>query len=204
VGIPSSLSQMSGSIGMIFVNMILAGFGATVIAAFGLYVRMESVFILPVIGISMGLVTMLGLFMGSKQYKKLIGIFNYTNKMSFIMTSMAALLFIFTAGNLMSIFTDSSEVIAIGTGAAYFMAPAIPFFAIYLISSSAFQGIGRAMPALYLSFLRIGIIIPLAYMLSLVANLGATGIWVTYAISESSTGIIGYIWFRSQSFGKNQ
>jgi Na+-driven multidrug efflux pump len=203
VGIPSSFTQMSNAASLIAVNTILATFGTAAVAAFGLYIRIESLVIMPIIGISIGLVTMVGLYAGSGQYDKLRQVYSYTNKLNILIMSIAAVLFFFGAGLLMGIFTDSPEVIAIGVQAVYFLVITLPFGAISITTSSAFQGMGRGIPALAINLLRVMVlIIPLAYILALVLDIGITGVWLAFVISSPITSLISYTWFRMQKFGK--
>lgn len=201
VGIPSSFTQMSSAIGIIATNAILATFGVTVIAGFGLFLRVESLIIMPIIGISTALITMIGMYTGSKQYDKLKQIFSYTTRLNCLLMSISAVVFFFSAEILIGIFTDSPEVIAVGTQAIRYMVIYFPFAAMGITASSAFQGMGRGMPALLLSLLRIVIIaIPLAYLFALVLGMGTLGVWLAFIISNTTTGILGYSWFRFQRF----
>ncbi|MCK5023803.1 MAG: MATE family efflux transporter, partial [Candidatus Aenigmarchaeota archaeon] len=52
IGLPSSISNSINSVGMIFIMSLIGGFGTSAIAAFGVGLRLDSVAILPIIGLS--------------------------------------------------------------------------------------------------------------------------------------------------------
>jgi len=198
VGIPSSFVQMSNAFSLIVINVILAMFGTAAIAAFGLYIRIEALVILPIIGIAMALITMIGMYTGSKQYDKLKNVFNYTTKLNILIMSLAAVFFFVAAEFLMGIFTSSPEVIEIGVQATRFLAITLPFAAVGITASVAFQGMGKGMPALAVTVLRVLVlVVPLAYILALVMSWGLPGIWWAFIISSPITAIVAYVWFRS-------
>lgn len=201
VGLPSSFTQMSNAASLIAVNAILATFGAAAVAAFGLYIRIESLVIMPVIGISIGLITMVGMYTGSKQYGKLREVYNYTSKVNIIVMSAAAVLFFLGAEFLLRIFTSDPEVIYYGIVAIRYIVFTLPFAAIGITTSSAFQGMGKGIPALLINLLRVVIlIIPLAYTLVFVFGMGTIGVWLSFVISSPVSAALAYIWFRFQKF----
>ena len=96
-----------------------------------------------------------------------------------------------------------AEVISIGASALKIIVLGLPVVGIQIVSSSIYQSLGKAKPAMFLSMLRqIIIFIPLVLILPRSFNLGIVGIWITYPISDLlSTAISGFMIRREmQSF----
>jgi putative MATE family efflux protein len=204
VGIPSSLTQMSSAIGVLGTNFILASFGALAIAGFGLFLRIESLVIMPVIGVSIALITMIGMYTGSKDQEKLMSIFNYGNKINVLMMFVAAIIFFFSAEFLIGIFTNSPEVIRIGAEAIRYHVFYFPFGALGFTASTSFQGMGRGKQSFVLGALRVTIAISVAYVLALLLSFGTSGVWLGFVTGNSIAGITGYLWFRVQKIEKSK
>ena len=71
--------------------------------------------------------------------------------------------------------------------------------AVSVTSSGALEGLGMGNPSLMISLLRyLIVIIPTAFVLS--RFMGATGVWMAFAVAEFVTGIISY--FIYQKYAK--
>ena len=66
VGLPSLLIQVSGNLAVIIANQILGGFGYIPIAVMGIVLHMQMLAFMPVIGISQGLIPIVGYNFGAK------------------------------------------------------------------------------------------------------------------------------------------
>ena len=70
VGIPAAASNMIQPLSMGVVTWLLAGFGTTVVAAFGVASRIESVVGMVVIGISTSVVPLVGQNWGARKFER--------------------------------------------------------------------------------------------------------------------------------------
>ncbi|HZX44603.1 MAG TPA: MATE family efflux transporter, partial [Candidatus Nanoarchaeia archaeon] len=71
VGFPSTLMMLTISFYVVFLNRAMAHFSVEHVAAFGVVSRLETVVTLPVFGLSIGAMTLAGMFFGAKKYKLL-------------------------------------------------------------------------------------------------------------------------------------
>jgi Na+-driven multidrug efflux pump len=70
------------------------------------------------------------------------------------------------------------------------------FLGMGIVTASAFQGLGRGLPALVVNMFRLGLVgIPVAVLLTRVFDSGPVGIWWALALSDFSFAIVGIIWF---------
>ena len=69
-------------------------------------------------------------------------------------------------------------------------------YGILMVMSAAFNGLGKPMPAVYLSVARmVFLYLPLAVIGR--EHFGIAGIFGAYAIANLATGLFGYIWARN-------
>ena len=203
VGVPASLSQISMSVGMLILNVFLIAMGSVYVAAFGLGLRIDMLVLLPTIGISAGLITMVGMYVGAKDYERARWITKYAMKISTVIMGLAGLLFFFIAEYLMMIFTSDPQVIMSGAEYLRIVVISYPFAAIGITIYSSFQGAGKGVPALVLTLLRVILIsVPIAYVLAFVYGFGATGVWIGIALASIISAIVGLIWYKCFHYEK--
>lgn len=195
VGIPASLSQMSTALGLLVLNVFLISLGSVYVAAYGLGFRIDMIIIMPIIGISSGLITMVGMYVGAKDFSKAKWITKYAMKISIMIMCAAGFLFFLAAEYIMMVFTSDPRVIMSGAEYLRIVVLSYPFAAIGIMVYSSFQGAGRGFPALFLTFLRVILIsVPVAYVLTFVYGFGATGIWIGVSLASVITGVLALIW----------
>ncbi len=196
VGIPASLSQMSMSVGLLILNIFLIALGSVYVAAFGLGFRVDMLVLLPIIGISSALITMVGMYVGARDFEKARWITKYAMKVSMVIMGFAGLVFFLLAEYIMMIFTNDPQVIMSGAEYLRIVVISYPFAAIGITVYSSFQGAGKGIPALVLTLLRVILIsVPVAYFLTFVYGFGATGIWIAVSLASIISAIVGLIWY---------
>src|SRR3989338_3058625 len=70
VGIPSSLSQLVMSVGVLLLTKLTANFGEAAIAAYGIGFKLDTVAFLQTLGIGIAILTMVGQNFGAKNYAR--------------------------------------------------------------------------------------------------------------------------------------
>lgn len=196
VGFPASLSQMVMSIGLFFFNTIFAVFGTSALAAFGLYFRLESLAILPLIGLRNGVITMTGQNYGAKKYQRIDKIVIVATKiaMSFMIT--IALLFMLFPNFWLRIFTDDPGVLEAGfyflrivPGSLFLIGPAF-------MINGAFQGIGKGFfPLIFHATRTFFMTVPLAYFLGIYFGFGLPGSLWAFVISSVVMSVFAVLWY---------
>ena len=203
VGIPASLSQTVMSLGMFFMMKIVAFFGPFAIAAYGLASRLDMIALLPAIGISTAVITIVGQNAGAKNFKR-------AEKTTWIATLMAMIfmeiigiiLFLFPKFWI-SVFNKNPDIITYGSSYIKIVSLLYMLIGVGIIISAAFQGAGKGYPSLILSVLRLFILsVPLAYLLSKIY--GVNGIWYGIAISIIISAIVSAIWFKLGTWKKGK
>jgi len=201
VGIPSSLNQMAMSIGMILLIKITSLFGENAIAAYGLAFRLDGFAIMPIFGISHAILTIVGHNIGAHNIKRAkkttwTGCLMASSFMGFF-----GILFFLNSNLAIRIFTNNLEVIAFGVSYLKIAALTYFFIAISVIIGASFQGAGKGIPALVLTFIRVIILaVPLAYIFSIPIGYEVRGIWLGIAVSNVLAGLFSILWFKIVNF----
>jgi len=203
IGIPSSLSQVSMSISLFVLTRIVATFGPYAIAAFGIGFRLDSIAILPTLGLMMALIPIVGQNVGAKKINRAEKSAYTTAALAAAFTGFVGLMFILFPSFFVSLFNSQPEVLRDGALYLRIVGLSYVFAGVGISISGAFLGAGDAFPALMLTLLRVIILsIPLALVFAFVLGWGLKGVWWAISFSGIISSIIGLIWFRKGGWKK--
>jgi Na+-driven multidrug efflux pump len=174
-------------------------FSTSHIAAFGLASRLESVAMLPVMGFSMGLITLVGMFYGAKRYDLLREICLYAIRVGLVITCSVGLVFFILPSLFLKIFTVDPTVIQLGAAYLRLDVFTFPLMAISMIISRIMQGMGLGFPGLIINLIRVFLVaIPASYIFVFVLGYGYLSIAVAMILGGLVASIIGLIWMFSR------
>jgi putative MATE family efflux protein len=195
VGFPATVAQIGLSIAVGGVNAILSGFGDPAISAYGIGFRVDSLAILPLLGLGAGVVPMVGYFRGAKDYPGARRVYRLALKIGMAFALATGVLIFLLAGVLPRIFTSDPGILGMASDYLRVVAFAYPFIGMAIILSSAFQGMGKGMPSLIITMTRaILVVIPVAYYLAYRTDLGVLGVWVGITVSAVFSGTAAFAW----------
>jgi putative MATE family efflux protein len=201
VGLPATVMQMSMSISMLFLNLIVVDVGGTDgIAVFTTGWRVVMIGILPLLGIATAVVSVTGAAFGAGEYGKLNTAFMYAIKLGLILEVVVAAATYVLAGPIAAAFStgeggerivDDLEVLITVFVVQY------PFITFGMFSSSMFQGVGKGMNALAVTILRT-LVLTVAFALLLVVafDAGLVGIWWGMNLGNIGGAIVAFAWAR--------
>ena len=152
---PIMFSMLFIGVGIFNILYFIGQFGDLATAGYGAALRVEQVFLLPVIGLNTAVLSIGGQNFGAKNYNRIREL--YTKALLFGSSFMAvagAILF-FGAEFFVSQFTDNLE--AIYHGAIYLKVAALiaPVYPVFFITTAVFQALKKPVYSLYLSVLRL-------------------------------------------------
>jgi len=187
-GAPASFSTMTVALGIFIITYYISSFGHEVVAAYGIATRIEQITLLPLIGLNIAVVTLIGQNNGARQFGRVRE--TYHKALSYgTAISLIATVFLFVgASPLMRVFTD--DVAIITTGVVYLRIAAFiaSAYMILFMSDAALRGLKRPMFFLWLGIAR-QIILP-ALVFTLLLNYFHTGLlgiwWSIFAIVWSA------------------
>tara|TARA_B110000438_G_scaffold301332_1_gene355953 strand:- start:947 stop:2302 length:1356 start_codon:yes stop_codon:yes gene_type:complete len=197
LGIPASLSMLIMSIGLFFYNKILAmtEFPLEAIAAYSTAHRIEHLFFIPIISIATSMVTLVGMFYGSKRLDLINKVVSYGLSNALAISCIFGLLFFTSSQFIFPIFTDNIKIIKIGVEYFKIFSFAIPLVTLTMICSRVMQGLGKAYPMLIITCLRVIIIsCSLAYLFIEVMNKPLYFAWISILLSCLASSLLAVIW----------
>lgn len=198
VGVPASLGQLIMSAGGMCIHRIISLFGSDAVAGYGLGGRVEMVVALPFVGVSMALLTLVGVYNGAARHDLVVRISRYAIKRTMAAAMvMGCLVFVF-ATPVLRIFTNEPEVIAVGRSFLRYLVFAYPMVAFCMNGGRILQGLGKGLPSLVITSTRVALVaVPLSYLFTRVWGMGYTSVWVALLISGGVATAISFLWLRA-------
>ena len=193
VGLPSMAIQLSGSVTFAFANNIAAGFGNMALASFGVIFRLFQFAFMPCVGVSQGVLPLTGFNFGAGKLERVREIVRKGALAAGAITGFFSLLFVLFPGTFVGIFDPDPEFIAMaGPGLRITSLLFAPVGA-SVVFAAFFQGIGRALPAMFLSLAR-QVVFFLPGLLILPRLFGLTGMWCSIPVADGLSIIASLSW----------
>ncbi len=144
VGVPASMATFINYLGLMILTGIVARFGNSHLAAYGLGTRLDFLMLSFAYGVGSAVLTLVGMTTGAQRPER-AGVYAY-KAMILIGSSLGVIaLALFLQPTLwLGRFTTDPELIAIGSLYFHIIAPSYPFVGIAMVVSFSFQGLGRA------------------------------------------------------------
>jgi len=153
--IPVMFSMLFIGVGIFNILYFIGKFGDLATAGYGAALRVEQVFLLPVIGLNTAVLSIGGQNFGAKEYNRIRELYSKALLFGSSFMVAAGIILFFGADFFVSQFTDNPE--AIIHGAIYLKVAALigPIYPVFFITTAVFQALKRPIYSLYLSILRL-------------------------------------------------
>lgn len=196
IGIPSSLSMLIISFGQVVMNKILVNYSTEAVAAYQIVSRLDMLLFMPILGIAISLTTIVGMFYGAKEYKKLLSVVYYGINRAVIITTISVILFFMLAKNILPIFSSNLMVIDIGVTYLKVIILAYPAVGISVICSRVCQALGQGVPLLITTTTRVLILTaPLSYYFYYIGK-PLEWVWYSQVFAILIAALISYAWMK--------
>lgn len=186
---------MSSVLYLILNNVLFELGGEDSVSVFGIIGRMMMFALFPVLGITQGFLPIAGYNYGAQNWFRVREVIFTSIKYACGLGLLIFLGLFFFTREIAAVFTDNEAVINQTSFALKMVFIATPIIAIQLIGAAYYQAIGKAIPALLLTLLRMGfILIPLILILPQIY--GELGVWISFPIADVVSTIITawYLW----------
>lgn len=181
----------------VFLMKIVAGFGATAIAAYTIAIRIIVFTFLPAWGLSNSAATLVGQNLGAQQPQRAEICVKQVAKYNFIFLTLVSIVFIVFAEFFISLFTQDQAVVTIGASCLRWLSYGYGLFAIGLVLTQAFNGAGDTTTPSWINLLSFWVVqLPLAYLLANGLEFGPNGVFASVLVGESLMGILAIVLFR--------
>ncbi len=189
VGIPSMITVGLASAMGYCINQIFLAVGTTATALFGIWLKLQNFGFMPVYGMNNGGIAILSYNYGAGRMDRVKGTMKLSLKVGIGVTICVMLFYILATDLLLTLFSASENMRALGRTAIRICALSMPFGACTFVFSASFQSLRRSRNTLFTNICRqLLILVPVAWLLSLTGNV--TLIWIAFPIAEAATMII--------------
>lgn len=201
IGWPASMQNLLYTVSQAGFIKVLAALPANQItpaqAAYTVAITIESMAFMPGVAYSTAATPLVGQNIGAGNLQRAVhSAWVATGQAVMIMTSVA-MVFLFAPTWLAHIFTYQAAVVPLIVTYLRINALSEPFLAVSMVLRGALQGAGETrVPALITLLTNIILRVPVAYLLAVHADLGATGAWAAMAITTALSGVLTAIWFQ--------
>lgn len=192
IGLPTGIQSMVVSLSNVLIQSSVNTFGASVMAGFGAYLKVDGFNILPVLSLGMASTTFTGQNCGARKKERVKKGLWITIVMGVVYTVIIGILLLIFAQPIMQLFTQDEKIIDAGIRAMKYFCP---FYALLSILHSL-VGAGKTMPPMIILLFSMCIfrIIWLQFILPM--NNTIDNIYVLYPVSWAIGVILMgiYIW----------
>ena len=193
VGLPSVLMEMTVTIVFIMFNRIVAGFGSITLAAMGIGIRIMDLAFMPIYGVANGLLPIVGFCLGARLWERLWSAVKRTSLALVVMLGIATVLLEIFAPQVIAIFNDDPELLAIAVPGIRIMISALILVGPAIMFITTFQGLSKGWTAISLSLVReLVFFIPAIFILP--RFIGLNGVWLSLPIADVCGTIIAGFW----------
>jgi putative MATE family efflux protein len=153
--VPVMFSMLFIGVGIFNILYFIGQFGDLATAGYGAALRVEQVFLLPVIGLNTAVLSIGGQNFGAKSYDRIRELYTKALLFGSSFMAVAGIIIFFGAEFFVSLFTDNQEAVA--SGAIYLKVAALigPIYPVFFITTAVFQAVKKPLYSLYLSILRL-------------------------------------------------
>ncbi len=193
IGVPAIVTNAIVPVSNGIVTAMVAAYGINAVAGFGIAMRIEPMALIPFYALSAVSSPFAGQNFGAGQFDRIIEARNVITRFCFVFGLILALVLIFVAEPIASVFSDSPEIRTVAV--EYLWLVSISFGAYGLVMSvcASFNGIGVPMPGVVLSVSRVIVVfLPLAFIGRWLFDMN--GLFVAAALSNIAVGTLAFFW----------
>ncbi len=196
VGAPTIVMQAMGTIMLSSVNWILMPFSSTAVAFFGVYYKLQNFLLLPMSGLGQAVIPIIGFNYGAKNKERINGTLARLIPSAICIALAGTILFMAFPGWLLSLFSASEQMLAIGIPALRIICVTFAPAAVTVVLGYAASGLGNGVINMLGTAIRQFILlVPLFYLFASLGDI--SHIWFAFWISEGVAVLYSIFAFRS-------
>lgn len=195
MAVPAMLSQLAPPLSASLATALVAGFGATAVAAWGLGTRLEFFSIVVVLALTMSMPPMVGRFLGANDIPRIRALVSLAVRFIIVWQLAVSLLWLVLSGTLSSLLTQDAAVA--DTLRAYLLRVPLSFsgLGVCMLMVSVCNALGMPLRALSASVARLFVCYLPALWIGAWAG-GLTGLFTGAAIGNVVAGLMAWSLYR--------
>lgn len=196
VGLPTGIQNMVISFSNILIQASINQYGATAVAGFSAYLKIDGFNILPVLSFSMAITTFIGQNYGAGKYDRMKKGMWVTLLMGIVYTVLTGILLLTFSGQIMRLFSEDVGVIAYGQTAMRYFCPFYWILAILHSLAGTVRGTGKSIPPMVVLLVSLCLFRIVWIQLVLPYYTSIEGIFILYPVSwlVGAVLMIFYTW----------
>jgi putative MATE family efflux protein len=186
IGLPASVEQSMRALGLTVMTFLIASFGTETVASYGAGSNLLQVVMIPALGLSMAISTLVGQNIGAGNMARAARIGKLGAALGFGALTLFGILAYLLAPQLVAFFVPEDPVVIQG-GAVFLrtMSLAWGFLGLQMCLSGVLRASGNMVQVMLLTIISQWVLqFPLAYVLAEKAGMGARGIWMAFPVTN--------------------
>ena len=183
IGLPTGIQNMVISFSNILIQASINQYGATAVAGFSAYLKIDGFNILPVLSFSMAITTFIGQNYGAGKYDRMKKGMWVTLLMGIVYTVLTGILLLTFSGQIMRLFSEDLGVIAYGQTAMRYFCPFYWILAILHSLAGTVRGTGKSIPPMVVLLVSLCLFRIVWIQLVLPYYTSIEGIFILYPVS---------------------
>jgi len=197
IGFPPFLESLARSIAFWLIAIFVASYGTTIVASYGICMRIIEFGIVFAVGLELGASAIVGQSLGAGKPRRAYATARNAALLALVIATGLSILEGVFAGSIMGVFGKSQEVQTIGAGVLRYFVFGQPFVATAIAMSAAFYGSGNTWPPTITGLLTAWVIwIPASAISVYVLKLPPNALWFIMIFQHAVYLGILIIWFR--------
>ena len=189
IGVPSSITNIMQSIGVMLLNNFLLPYGNDTIAAYGIVSKITMIVVMIMVGLAFGGQPLYGYLYGAKLKERMRGCLKFAYQLILIVSIALSVILACIAPFMISIFMNDSEMISLGAPMLRAVLLGMPFIGLTMVTTCVFQSCGKPLQALTLSAGRQGVFYAVIIFI-MSALFGYQGVIHAQPVSDIFTSIV--------------
>lgn len=203
IAFPGAIEQFLMQTAFLVAGIIITTLSTDSEALFRILLNIESTSFMPAVGISIAAATLVGKSLGEKDLEKAYAIGKLAGIVGIIWGALIGIVFIALPGPLVWLFTDKTEIIAIGVSAMFFLGINQPLLNFNIAMSGALRGAGDTNAVMRLTAMRLWLLfVPGTFLSIVILHHGVSGLWYAEILSFAVFSAIMYKRFASRKWAE--
>lgn len=197
IGIPASIESLLFNGGKLITQIFIVDMGTIAIASNAIAGSVATMLNVPGNSLCIAATALVGKYMGSSDTKEAEHALSYITKLSTILLTVVALIFIPFAGKTVSLFTNNKDIIHLASTVLIVNSLCIPLWSISFVLPGGLKGAGDVKYTLVTTIIGMWLFrITLGYLLGVVLHFGLVGVWIGMVVDWVVRGSLYCIRFK--------
>jgi putative MATE family efflux protein len=197
IGLPAAVDQVAHRLGMLVFVRTIAALGTVSFAAHQIALNAESTSFMPGWGFAIAATTLVGQGLGARDARRSERDAMLAFYIALAFMSVMGVAFIIFAPQIIGIFTEDAEVIAVGSTPLRVIGLVQPLLAAMMVFSGALRGAGDTITPMLVNAGSVWLIrVPGCLLVTLWLGWGLTGVWAVMGLDLAVRGTVMFVQFR--------